>query len=67
MNHLFNARTYNLFGRIRIRPAPITAAASSIGQVAVKVPQIFYRFDCDTIVDADDARFTIFKEKVNRL
>lgn len=65
LNHLFNSRMCNVFGRFKMKQIIHGNALASLYNVTIKVPQVFHRFECDTLVNVDEERFKVFKEKVH--
>ncbi|KAI8822997.1 digestive organ expansion factor [Fimicolochytrium jonesii] len=61
MNALLTTHCKNVAGKLKIKPR---YTQGSIADVVITVPQIFHRVPCASPIDADDARFTYFVEKI---
>eukprot|EP00899_Mesostigma_viride_P026479 jgi/Mesvir1/7015/Mv09147-RA.1 len=60
MNALFNRTCTNFKGKYKLR----CEHEGVLGRIVPQVRQIFERFHCGSIADADDARFTFFTSKI---
>ncbi|KAI8849010.1 hypothetical protein BC829DRAFT_392658 [Chytridium lagenaria] len=57
---LFNRSCTNVFGKVK----SIGETKGLVAKVVSQIPQLFYKVPCDTVKEADNARFHFFTEKI---
>ncbi|RWS26688.1 Digestive organ expansion factor-like protein [Leptotrombidium deliense] len=63
VNALFNKEAQNYEGKIIVRN-PVMEGSDIIRRILVQCPQLFHRFDCNSIKSATEERFKYFTNKI---